>query len=247
MMRYIVLFLLLTKGVNAQDTINVKKEAEGEVYTIVETMPEPPGGISAFYRYIASNIVYPALAREKGLEGKCFLKFVVNSEGTMEDVQVIKGVAGCPECDAEALRVIQSYPDKWKPGSQNGKPVSVYYNIPVNFKIQNLHAGARVVETAPQPPGGSENFYQEIKQQVQYPASAAIKKITGEVQVRFAVETDGSLSDFAVMRGIPGCAECDAEAVRVLEAYSKKWQPGTRNGKVERMYYTMSVYFKPQQ
>lgn len=110
--------------------------AAPEIFTVVEEMPDPPGGIGAFYKYVGSHIQYPSMAREAGISGKAHLKFVVETDGSISDVQVLKGVPGCSDCDKEAIRVIKSFPEKWKPGKQNGRPVRVYYNLPVVFKIQ---------------------------------------------------------------------------------------------------------------
>jgi protein TonB len=109
--------------------------AAPEIFTVVEEMPEFPGGAMEMMKYIQKNIQYPAMAREAGISGKCFLKFVVTGEGTISDVQILKGVAGCPDCDKEAMRVVKSMP-KWKSGKQNGRAVSVYFNLPINFTIK---------------------------------------------------------------------------------------------------------------
>ena len=109
--------------------------AAPEIFTIVEENPEFPGGQVAMMKYIQQNIQYPAMAREAGLSGKCFLKFVVSETGDINNVEILKGVPGCSECDKEAIRVIKSMP-KWKPGKMTGRPVKVYFNLPVNFKIQ---------------------------------------------------------------------------------------------------------------
>jgi len=111
-------------------------ESVGEIFTIVEEMPEPPGGIAAFYKYVGSSIQYPAMAREAGISGKAYLKFVVETDGSIGAVEVVKGVPGCPECDKEAIRVVKTYPQKWKPGRQNGRAARVYYSLPINFKVQ---------------------------------------------------------------------------------------------------------------
>jgi protein TonB len=112
------------------------EEKAPEIFTIVEQMPEPPGGIQAFYKYVANSIVYPAMAREAQISGKCHLKFVVESDGTISNVEVLKGVTGCSDCDKEAVRVIKAYPQKWTPGKQNGKAVRVYYNMPIRFEMK---------------------------------------------------------------------------------------------------------------
>jgi periplasmic protein TonB len=107
---------------------------KNEIFTVVEEMPEPPGGIAAFYKYISVNIVYPQKEKEQGISGKAFVKFVIGTDGGIYDVQVLKGVPNCKACDNEALRVIMSYPEKWTPGKQNGKTVKVYYTLPISFK-----------------------------------------------------------------------------------------------------------------
>jgi periplasmic protein TonB len=112
------------------------EEKAPEIFTIVEQMPEPPGGIQAFYKYVGNNIVYPAMAREAQISGKCHLKFVVETDGSISNVEILKGVQGCGECDKEALRVVKSFPQKWSPGKQNGKAVRVYYNMPIRFEMK---------------------------------------------------------------------------------------------------------------
>ncbi len=130
-MKKILVILFFTSGVlHAQDT------TRQEVYRIVEKMPEPEGGISSFHKYIAENIRYPDSARVKGISGKVFLKFIVDTTGKITDVTTLKGVPDCPECDEEAMRVVRSYPARWKPGTQGGKAVRVYYNLPISFKSQ---------------------------------------------------------------------------------------------------------------
>ena len=109
--------------------------AAPEIFTVVEEMPEFPGGSMEMMKYIQKNIQYPAMAREAGISGKCFLKFVVSGDGAISDVTILKGVAGCPDCDKEAMRVVKSMP-KWKAGKQNGRAVSVFFNLPINFTIK---------------------------------------------------------------------------------------------------------------
>ena len=96
--------------------------------------PEFPGGIVAMMEYVKANIKYPQRALDAKISGKCAIKFTVNPDGSLSDVTVLDGIKACPECDAEAVRVIQSMP-KWKPGKIAGKPVSLYYNLPVKFSL----------------------------------------------------------------------------------------------------------------
>ena len=106
-----------------------------EIFLVVEENAEFPGGLAAMGKYMRDNMQYPAMAREAGISGKCFLKFVVNETGEISNVEVLKGVPGCPECDEEAIRVVKSMP-KWKPANMSGRSVKCYYNLPFSFKIQ---------------------------------------------------------------------------------------------------------------
>ena len=115
------------------DKINEKSFTnQDDAYVIVEEMPEFPGGEKALLKYIAENVVYPQEAKEKDIEGSVYIKFVVNSEGKVQDVETLRGVD--PLLDQEAIKVIESLPD-FKPGRQDGKPVNVSMQVPIMFKI----------------------------------------------------------------------------------------------------------------
>lgn len=103
-------------------------------YEIVDEPAEFPGGKMAMNTFLASNINYPETALKMGLQGKCYLKFVVNEKGEVSNVKIMKGVTDCPECDKEAVRVVKSMPN-WKPAKMNGKAVSSYYTLPISFKF----------------------------------------------------------------------------------------------------------------
>ena len=115
------------------NTMDLTENADGEVFSVVEDEPEFPGGVEALYKYLAENIKYPVLAKEKGTQGRVYVTFVVEKDGSVTDAKVLRGVS--EEVDAEALRVINAMP-KWKPGMQQGVPVRVQYNIPIIFKLQ---------------------------------------------------------------------------------------------------------------
>ena len=106
---------------------------EQEIFQIVEEMPAFPGGEQKLMEYVAKNIKYPQIARETGIQGRVFVGFVVEPDGSISNVKLLRGIGG--GCDEEAMRVIKSLP-KWKPGKQRGKPVRVSYQIPVFFKLQ---------------------------------------------------------------------------------------------------------------
>ena len=112
----------------------VEEEEEEVVFVIVESMPEFPGGQQALFKYLSENVKYPVIAQENGIQGRVICQFVVNKDGSIVDVEVVRS-GGDPSLDKEAVRVIKSMP-KWKPGKQRGKPVRVKYTVPVNFKLQ---------------------------------------------------------------------------------------------------------------
>jgi len=115
------------------DMGNSNEEAEEvQIFTVVESMPGFPGGEEARITYLNENIKYPQMARESGIQGRVFVTFVVERDGRVTDVKVLRGIGG--GCDEEAVRVIQNMPS-WEPGKQRGKPVRVQFNMPILFKL----------------------------------------------------------------------------------------------------------------
>lgn len=105
---------------------------EEEIFQIVEEMPSPKGGMEALYTFLSENIRYPYLAMESGIQGRVYVTFVVEKDGSITDVKVVRGIGG--GCDEEAVRVVKALP-KWNPGKQRGRPVRVLYSVPVNFTL----------------------------------------------------------------------------------------------------------------
>ena len=103
-----------------------------EVFKVVEVDPEFPGGVEALYKYLADNIKYPEQAKKDGVQGRVFVRFVVEADGTVAEAEVLRGIGG--GCDEEALRVVNAMP-KWKPGTVDGKPVRTQYNLPITFRL----------------------------------------------------------------------------------------------------------------
>ena len=110
-----------------------EEESAQQIFTVVEEMPEFPGGMNELLKYLAKSIKYPVIAQENGIQGRVICAFVVNRDGSIVDAEVLRGVD--PSLDKEALRVINAMP-KWKPGKQRGKPVRVKYTVPVTFRLQ---------------------------------------------------------------------------------------------------------------
>jgi protein TonB len=112
----------------------VVEEDDGNVvFQVVETMPSFPGGDAALFKFLSDNVKYPVIAQENGIQGRVICQFVVNRDGSIVDVEVVRPVD--PSLDKEAIRVIKSMPN-WSPGKQRGKAVRVKYTLPVNFRLQ---------------------------------------------------------------------------------------------------------------
>ena len=125
---FVLMVCLFTLNVNAQEV----KENE-LVYIYVENPPSFPGGEKALSKYLAENIIYPKDAKEKGIEGKVYLQFIINEEGSVTDVKIIRKSVNS-SLDEEAIRVVKTMP-KWIPGKQNGKIVKVQFTLPIIFKL----------------------------------------------------------------------------------------------------------------
>lgn len=115
-----------------QDTVPTK---DNKVFTSVERVPEFPGGIEAFFQFLAKNIKYPAESRQKGIQGRVIINFVVEKDGSLSDMKVVRSVDA--KIDEEALRVLKESPN-WVPGTQNGKAVRVIYSVPISFTLYDV-------------------------------------------------------------------------------------------------------------
>jgi len=105
---------------------------EEEIFQVVEEEPEFPGGMEALYRYLGESIKYPQLAKENNIEGKVYVTFVVEKDGSIANPRILRDIGG--GCGQEAVRVVKAMP-KWKAGKQRGKNVRVQFNLPVSFKL----------------------------------------------------------------------------------------------------------------
>jgi TonB family protein len=126
-------FVIIAQGKDADMLINITK-SEDEVFTIVEQSAEPVGGITQYFAFLAENLKYPKEAVDNKIQGRVFTEFVVNIDGTLSDIKILKGIGN--GCDEEALRVLKlDY--KWTPGQQRGKPVKQKMIMPVAFALDN--------------------------------------------------------------------------------------------------------------
>ena len=134
MKKFIIMSLMALFGlttVSAQKTVVAKKNQQ--VFDVVEKMPEYPGGQAALFEYLQKNVKYPADAEKKKVEGRVLVTFVVNTDGSITDIEVVRKTF--PWLDAEAVRVISGMP-RWKPGEQKGQKVRVKYTVPLTFRLK---------------------------------------------------------------------------------------------------------------
>ena len=235
-------------------------ETNGEAaYIFVEEMPEFPGGAEEFRKFVQNALIYPQTAIENGIKGMVIVNFVVETDGSISDAKVLRGLD--PACDAEALRVIKSTP-KWKPGKQKGQIVRVQYSLPIRYDLsggtssaptsseKKEQAGTKTqtedeeifqfVEEMPEFPGGEEAFRKLVANNLIYPPTAIEKGIKGMVTVNFVVEKDGSISNAKILRSLD--RECDAEALRVIKSMPK-WKPGKQKGQVVRVNFSLPIKY----
>ena len=243
-----------------QEEISEKQEsraAEGEVFQVVEEMPEFPGGMGECMKWLGQNIKYPADAKEKGVQGRVIVQFVVEKDGTIVNAKVVRGVD--PDLDAEALRVVNQSP-KWKPGKQKGEAVRVKYTLPIMFKLDNDSSDSKaaeapreakvdengvyqVCEEMPEFPGGMAECMKYLSKNINYPEDCKKEGIQGRVIVQFVVDKDGSIKDPTIARGVH--PSLDKEALRVLSSMPN-WKPGKQKGEAVKVKYTIPVMFRLQ-
>ncbi len=108
------------------------EEETDQIFEFVETFPEPAGGMEGWMKYLSKETKYPTKARRMGIEGTVYVAFVIETDGSITDVQVIRGIEG--GCNEEAIRVVENAP-KWTPGKQRGRPVRVRMRLPIRFKL----------------------------------------------------------------------------------------------------------------
>ena len=238
-----------------------------EVFDVVETKPNPAGGMAGWNKYLSENLRYPEAAQEKGIEGTVIVAFVVNTDGAVSDIEILRGIGG--GCDEEVYRIVKGSPN-WTPGMAGGKPVRSRMRLPLRFKLaepapsgkstnpefrpvallpatdgqdpsqENVEVFFDEQDTPPTPIGGTEAWHRHLSENLTYPMSARMRGIQGTVLVSFIVNTDGSVEQVELVRGIGG--GCDEEALRIIKI-SPRWSPGMIKGKAVRTRMTLPTRF----
>ena len=259
------LFVPLAAALLIASNISCVSTEEEETLQVCEQMPEYPGGVGELMKFLSTNVKYPVIAQENEIQGRVIVQFVVKKDGSIEDVQIAKGVD--PVLDKEALRVISSMP-KWTPGKQDGKAVNVKYTVPVMFRLQGddikevkdkegntIGTGTKreakvdengvymVCDEMPNFPGGMRECMNFLNKNVNYPEDCEKAGIQGRVIVQFVVDKDGNITEPKVARGVH--ESLDKEALRIIKMMPK-WTPGKLDGKAVSVKYTIPVMFRLQ-
>jgi TonB family protein len=169
--------LIFTKATNIQGD---------PIFYKVDTLPEFPGGETALRNFLASEIKYPEIASENGIQGKVYVTFIVTKKGKVTEPKISRGVD--PALDKEALRVVSSLPD-WKPGKQKGEAVNVSYTVPVYFELEKPKHNQTYLE-----------LRKAIAQSIKYPVVAQENNQQGVVDIWAIVAKDGTISNISEKR-----------------------------------------------
>jgi len=211
------------------------------VYDFVTTMPQYPGGQKAILSYFIENMQYPLAAYMNGVSTTAYVNFIVETNGSVSDVVVLKPIGY--GCDQEAIRLV-SQMKGWKPGELNGKKVRVRSNTPVYFK-EELYTESRIYikpDTLPEFPGGIDSLFSYLKQEKNYPEKAKANDIGGMVKINFVIEKDGSVSNSMILDSLG--YGCDEETIRIISTMPK-WEPGLMNGQPARSLLSLNLDFNP--
>lgn len=232
-----LLFIIALAAVFSLGLASCNDQSKQKVYQEVEQMPEFPGGEDSLMTWLGENIKYPEEAVKNGVCGRVLLRFVVEADGSVNEVEIVRGVEKL--LDTEAMRVVKAMP-KWIPGKNGGENVAVSFTLPVNFTLPEADA-LQTADVMPAFEGGDAALMKWLGENVKYPEEAVTKKIQGRVLVRFVVDADGSVKHAKVVKGVNELL--DAEALRVVNAMPK-WTPGRNGDENVAVWFTLPVTFQ---
>ena len=221
--------------------------AEGkDVMLVCEQQPEFPGGMRALMDYLKKEIRYPKKCSASGIEGRAFVRFIIDKNGKIKKVELFKS-SGNQLLDKEAIRVVKKMP-RWNPGNNKGEAVNVMFTMPVNFKLnkkeskENDEMVFSNPESQPEFPGGWNAVKEYLQLNIRYPKECVENRIEGKAFVRFIVDKNGKIKKVELARS-SGNSLLDKEAIRVVKKMPR-WNPGTIYNKPEGMAVTMPVEFR---
>lgn len=229
---------------------DVRRSVGGdEIFVVVEDQPKFPGGNEAMMQFLGENIRYPKEAAEKKIQGRVICNFVVMKDGSIDSVNVVRGVD--PLLDEEAVRVLQSMP-KWEPGKQRGQAVNVRFTLPVVFSLDRSKPAEEQREDFQKKmenfekaefPGGEKAFMKYLADNVRYPVIAQENGIQGHISAVFNIDSKGKVTFVRFEKGVD--PSLDAEVKRVIENMPD-WTPAKMNGEVTSMTTGTQFVFRLQ-
>ena len=231
-------FMISPDLVNEVKVTSKNTRDTNEVFDAVEQNAEYPGGMRAFGQYLQENLKYPEAAQKANQSGKVYTQFIVNVDGTISDVTILKSVGF--GCDEEAMRVIKLA--KWIPGKHHGQVVKSRFTVPINFQLPKATEIFTAVEQNAEYPGGMKAFGQYLQENLKYPESAQKANHTGKVYIQFIVNTDGSSTEFDVLKST-GDKNLDDEGLRVMKLVPQ-WTPAKQSGRVVRSRFIVPINFE---
>ena len=241
------------------------------IYVKVEKDAVFPGGEAAMFKWIADRIKYPEECKANGIQGRVYVQFVVNEDGSLSDAKILRSPDKA--LSQEAIRIVKAMP-KWKPAQNKGKVVRSYFRLPFSFKLPGTQKTETITgqEKGPKPkitvmakptgkpieetadneiynkpeteaefPGGMQAEFKWIADHLKYPEECKAKEIQGNVIIQFVVNEDGSLSDAKILRSPDNALS--QEAIRVVKAMPK-WKPAKQGEKAVRSYFRLPIVFK---
>lgn len=240
-----LLVLLLAWGIASPVAAQIKTAAS----TAIESDPQYPGGIEECFKFVGTNLKYPADCQGQGIQGRVIVQFIIDKDGSVTDAQVVQSVH--PQLDKEALRLVNAMP-KWLPGMSKGKPIRVRFTMPINFKLgtdkpqswttvidENNEEKTIGLDRQPQFPGGNRAMTDYLEANIK-----RMKRGSKEarVTVQFVVNTDGSLSKLKVTGSTD--SRFNGKALRLVRRMPR-WEPAIQNGKSVRVKHSIPVTFRP--
>lgn len=234
-----------------QDTSKRKKglqEEGNELFSSVEVLPEPPGGIAAFRKWISENYDYPQGAMDAKVKGTVMVSYIVEKDGSLSHLTITKDLGhGTGEA---AVKLLEKAP-KWSPGIQNGKPVRVQYALPIRLDLTNMEDSKvekevsktepkmfEEVEVFAEPKGGMDMFRKFIAANLVFPNEMIENNKSGEVELYFELDKEGAPKNFKVLKepndGV------GKNMISVIEKYGK-WAPAIWNGRKVGMKYVIGA------
>ena len=228
--------------------LSIVAVAQDEALLWAEQLPQFPGGTNALAESIAANITYPDNC--PSFDSKVIVQFVVTKTGDIGEVKVSRSVD--PVLDSIAIAAVKKLP-QFIPGQQDGKPVDVWFSLPISFKsevmtedemenpVNNLDTALISTAQMPEFPGGEQGLKDFISKNLRYPKKAANNHIQGRVVVQFVVKKTGEIGEIKIVESVDPLL--DAEAARVCSILPK-FKPAMENGEPVSVWYTLPFNFK---